>query len=53
MYGLNLHWNQVATLELWAINYTLLGRNPDGVTFAVRFDTEDDYIQALDRLLRS
>ena len=52
MYVLNLHLNQVAALELWSVNYKLLGRNPDGVTFAVQFNTEDDYVKALEVILK-
>lgn len=52
MYQLNLHWEQVAALELADIEYTLHGRNQDRVTFKVEFPNEKQFAAALELLIR-
>lgn len=53
MFTLNLHWEQVAKLEMYDIQYKLHGRNDDRVTFKVEFPNEQDYAKALEILIRS
>ena len=52
MFALNLHWEQIARLELYDIEYKLHGRNADGVTFKVEFVDNIQYARALEILIR-
>ena len=53
MFTLNLHWEQIARLELYDIDYMFHGRNADGVTFKVEFVDNIHYAKALEILIRS
>ena len=52
MFTLNLHWEQVAKLEIHDIDYRFHGRNADRVTFKVEFVDEKQYARALEILIR-
>lgn len=51
MFKLNLFLEQVAKLELKDVQYTLHGRNADGITFSVEFPTDTEFTKALTILL--
>lgn len=53
MFELNLHFSQIARLELYDIKYVMHGRNADGVTFKVELPNEQEYTRALEILIRS
>ena len=52
MFSLNLFLEQIAALELVDIQYTMHGRNADGVTFRVEFPNDKEFTKALEILIR-